>query len=77
MIAAMAAAVSTASTLRLLSSRTDLSSKSVLEGVGLLGAGPGAGAAENGPPKATGFTVGAVATVTGGLVAGAPVWPTE
>src|SRR5258707_11475998 len=56
MIAAMAAAVSAASTLRLLSCRTDLSGRSALAaGVGLLGGGTGAGAWIVGPLKATGF----------------------
>ena len=58
--------------------RTGLSGKSALAvGVGPLGAGTGEGAAENGPPKASGFTVGAVATAAGGLIAGASLWPTE
>jgi hypothetical protein len=77
MIAAMAAAVSATSTLRLASGRTGLSGDSALaEGVGPLDAWTGAGVAKNGPPNATGFAVGAVATA-GGLLTGAPVWPTE
>jgi hypothetical protein len=75
MIAAMAAAVSAASTLRLV---VGLSGKSALAvGVGPLGAGTGAGAAENGPLKATGFTVGMVATAADGLLTGVSLRPTE
>jgi hypothetical protein len=64
----MAAAVSAASTLRLLSCRTDLSGRSALAaGVGLLGGGTGAGAWIVGPLKATGFanTDGEDVTETG------------
>jgi hypothetical protein len=76
----MAATVSAASTLRLLSCRTGLSGKSALtEGVGLLGVGTGAGAWAVGPLKATGFANadGDVMAATGALLTGAFWLPTK
>jgi hypothetical protein len=79
----MAAAVSAASTLRLLSSRTGLSGKSALvEGVGLLEElriGSAAGICTPGLAKATGFanTDGEDVTATGALLTGTFWRPTE
>jgi hypothetical protein len=83
MIAAMAAAVSAASTLRLVSGPAALSGRLVLvEDPGPLdelGIGTGAGACAAGLLKATGFakTDGEVITATGTLLAGALWRPTE
>jgi hypothetical protein len=83
MIAAMAAAVSPTSTLRLASGLTDLSGTSTLaEGVGgLVGREDVAGVdgCAAGPIKATGFTKadGEVVAATGALPTGALWRPTE
>jgi hypothetical protein len=83
MIAAMAAAVSATSTLRLFSGPTGLSGKLALAGgVALLeglGEGIAAGDCPAGPPKTTGLakTGGEVITATGRLLAGGLWRPTE
>jgi len=80
MIAAMAAAVSAVSTLRLLSDRAVTSGKSALaERGGLLGVATGAGAWIVGPLKATGFANidGEDVTARGALFAGTFWRPTE
>jgi hypothetical protein len=83
MIAAMAAAVSAVSALRLASGPAGLSGElALVEGVGpleVLGAGAGVGGCTAGPIKATGCASadGDVMAGTGALLAGALWRPTE
>jgi hypothetical protein len=84
MIAAMVAAVSATSTLRVLSGPVGLSGRlALVDGVGLLeglGVGIAAGDRATGPLKATGFAkpdAEGVVTATGTLLAGTFWRPTE